>query len=143
MPQDFVFAPELQAFAGGFPAVLLQAAISVGLLVAGAAIYCLLTPYRDVQEIRDGNSAAAISLGGALISLGIPLAASLGASTSAAEVLIWGAAVMLIQLLVSRITDIFLTGLPQRIREGEIPAAILLVSAKLAVAIILASAVAG
>ena len=31
MPQDFVFAPELQAFASGFPAVLLQAAISIGL----------------------------------------------------------------------------------------------------------------
>lgn len=143
MPQDFVFAPELQAFASGFPAVLLQAALSIGLLVGGAAIYCLLTPYKDVQEIRDGNSAAAISLGGALIGLGIPLAASLGASTSAPEVVIWGIAVSVIQLLASRFTDIVLTGLPQRIREGEIPAAILLASIKIAIAIILASAVAG
>lgn len=143
MPQDFIFAPELQAFASGFPLAILQAAISLGLLVGGAAIYCLLTPYRDVQEIRDGNSAAAISLGGALIGLGLPLAASLGASTSAQEVLIWGVAVTIIQLLISRITDIVLTGLPQRIQEGDIPAAILLVSAKVAGAIVLAAAVAG
>lgn len=141
--QDFVFAPELQAFASGFPLALLQAAISLGLLIGGAAIYCTLTPYKDVQEIRDGNSAAAISLGGAMIGLGLPLSASLNASTSAQEVLIWGVAVTVVQLFISRAADIVLTGLPQRIKDGEIPAAILLVSAKIACAIILASAVAG
>ena len=39
-----------------------------------------------------------------------------------------------------RIIDLLLTGLPQRIREGEIAAAALLVAAKLAVALILAAA---
>ena len=39
------------------------------------------------------------------------------------------------------ITDLMLQGLPRRIRDGEIAAAVLLVSAKLAVAIILSAAV--
>jgi putative membrane protein len=36
-----------------------------------------------------------------------------------------------------------LTGLPQRIREGEVSAAVLLVGAKLATALILGAALAG
>jgi putative membrane protein len=47
------------------------------------------------------------------------------------------------QLLAFRIVDLVLTGLPQRIREGEISAAVLLVSAKLATALILAAALTG
>ena len=39
--------------------------------------------------------------------------------------------------------DLFLRGLPQRIQEGEVAAAALLVGAKLATAIILTAAVAG
>ena len=37
----------------------------------------------------------------------------------------------------------FVTGLPQRIREGEVSAAVLLVGAKLATAVILAAALTG
>jgi putative membrane protein len=48
-----------------------------------------------------------------------------------------------VQLLYFRLVDIALKGLPERIQEGDVPAAALLVGAKLAVAIILAAAVAG
>ena len=41
-----------------------------------------------------------------------------------------------------RLTDFLLHGLPQRIQEGEVAAAALLVCAKVATAIILAAAVA-
>jgi putative membrane protein len=68
---------------------------------------------------------------------------SLKASTSVIEIMIWGAATIAVQLLVFRITDMMLKGLPERIQEGEVAAAALLVGAKLAVALILAAAVAG
>jgi putative membrane protein len=48
-----------------------------------------------------------------------------------------------VQLLIFRLTDMLLAGLPERIREGEMAAATLLVSAKLATAMILAAAFAG
>ncbi len=51
--------PEIQAFAAGFPVTLAHAAISLLLLIVGAMIYAFLTPYREIQEIRDGNAAAA------------------------------------------------------------------------------------
>ena len=82
-------------------------------------------------------------LGGVLVGLALPLASSLGASVSPLEIAIWGAATVAFQLLVFRAIDLILHGLPQRIQEGEMSAAILLVGAKLACALILAAALAG
>lgn len=136
-------SPEIQAFATGFPTTLLHAGVTFGLLIAGCALYGFLTPHREVQLIREGNTAAAISFGGMVLGLAIPLAMSLSASTSVAEIAVWGAATVAVQLLVFRLIDMLLTGLPQRIGEGDVAAAALLVTAKLAVALILAAAVAG
>ncbi len=135
--------PEIQAFAAGFPTTLAHAGISLVLLALGAVTYALLSPHREIQEIRDGNAAAAVSFGGVLLGLAIPLAISLAASTSLVELALWGAAITVVQLLVFRIADMVLKGLPQRVEEGEISAAVLLVAARLACALLLAAAVAG
>ncbi len=68
---------------------------------------------------------------------------SLNASTSALEVLVWGLAATVVQLLVFRIIDQLLIGVPQRVRDGEMAAAALLAAAKLAEALIFSAAVAG
>ncbi|OYU68792.1 MAG: hypothetical protein CFE28_01545 [Alphaproteobacteria bacterium PA2] len=136
-------SPELQAFAAGFPITLLHGGLTVFFLILGAALYILLTPHREIALIREGNVAAAMSLGGVLLGLAIPLAISLTASTSIVEIVIWGASTVAVQLLVFRIVDLILHGLPQRIQEGEMASATLLVAAKLATAIILAAAMRG
>jgi len=135
--------PEIQAFAAGFPATLAHAAVSLILLGLGAVLYSVLSPYREISEIRDGNTAAAVSFGGVLIGLAAPLALSLAASTSIEELGLWGIAVVAVQLLLFRIVDFVLKGLPQRVQEGEISAAVVLVAAKLACAVLLSAAVAG
>ena len=134
---------EVQAFATGFPLTLLHAAITVALLALGAGVYAWLTPFRDIQLIREGNTAAAISLGGVLVGLAIPLAVSLGYSSSEFEMVIWGASIIAVQLFVFRFTDFVLKGLPRRIQAGEVSAATFLAAIKIAVALILAAAVAG
>lgn len=136
-------SPEVQAFATGFPVTLLHASVTLVMLILGTTLYALLTPHKEITLIREGNSAAALSLGGVMVGLAIPLAISLTASTSVIEIMIWGAATIAVQLLVFRVTDMVLKGLPERIQEGEISAAALLVGAKLATALILAAAVAG
>ena len=136
-------SPELQAFATGFPITLLHMGVTILILVLGAAVYVLLTPHREVALIREGNAAAALSLAGALVGLAIPLGVSMNASASVIEIAIWGVSTVVVQLLVFRLVDLLLRGLPQRIRDGEVSAAALLVGGKLATAIILASAVAG
>ena len=136
-------SPEIQAFAAGFPIFLLHTGVTVAILFAAAALYILLTPHKEITLIREGNAAAAVSLSGVLVGLAIPLAASLKASTNILEVALWGVVTVVVQLLVFRLVDMILRGLPKRIQEGEISAAALLVGAKLATALILAAAVAG
>lgn len=133
-------SPEIQAFAAGFPVFLAHAGVTVIILFAAAALYILLTPHKEITLIREGNTAAAVSLAGVLLGLAIPLAASLKASTNVIEIALWGAVTVVVQLLVFRLVDMILRGLPKRIQEGEISAAALLVGAKLATAIVIAAA---
>ena len=137
-----VLRPEIQAFASGFPITLLHAGVTLLMLLIGATIYSLLTPYKEIHQIREGNSAAAVAYGGVIIGLAIPLAASMAASTSVRDIVLWGGATIVLQLFVFRLVDFLLAGLPNRINEGEVSAAVLLVAAKLAAALVLAAAVA-
>lgn len=137
---DLLASAEVQAFASGFPTMLLHLAATLGLLVLGAVIYAALTPWKEIELIREGNAAAAVAFAGVLVGLAVPLAVSLTASTSLREIGLWGLATVVIQLLAFRIVDMILTGLPQRIRDGEVSAAVLLVGAKLATALVLAAA---
>ena len=134
---------EVQAFATGFPTTLAHLGVTLALLVAGAILYAMFTPWREIALIREGNAAAAVAFSGVLVGLAIPLAVSLSASTSLKDIVLWGVATVVLQLLAFRIVDLLLTGLPQRIREGEISAAVLLVGAKLSTALILAAALTG
>jgi len=145
MPADLnAFAsPEVQAFADGFPVALLQTLVSLAILLGAVMVHSLLTPHKEIGLIREGNSAAAVSLGGVLIGLAIPLAVSLKASTTLIELSLWGAATVLVQLLIFRLVDLILHGLPARIQHNEMSAAAMLVGAKLATAVILAAAVSG
>ena len=134
---------EVQAFATGFPTTLAHLGVTLALMFVGAALYALLTPWKEIALIREGNAAAAVALSGVLVGLAIPLAVSLSVSTSIRDIAIWGAATVVLQLLAFRLVDMLLTGLPQRIKEGEIAAAVLLVGAKLSTALILAAALTG
>ena len=68
-----IASPEILAFAAGFPLALLHAAATLLILAAGAALYALLTPHREIALIREGNTAAAISFGGVLAGLALPV----------------------------------------------------------------------
>lgn len=136
-------SPEIQAFAAGFPITLLHAGLSVALLFAAAGVYIMLTPHKEITLVREGNAAAAVSLGGVLVGLAIPLAVSLKASTTVAELALWGVATVFVQLFVFRSVDLVLHGLRRRIQEGEMSAAAVLVGANLATALIVGAAVGG
>lgn len=133
-------SPEIQAFASGFPVFLAHAGVTVLMLLAAASVYVLLTPHKEIALIREGNTAAAVSLGGVLIGLAIPLSASLRASTNVIEIGLWGVVTVVVQLLVFRLVDLILHGLPKRIQDGEMSAAAMLVGAKIATALIIAAA---
>ncbi len=132
-----------QSFLAGFPVLMLHTSVTVAMLVAAIFVYIKITPYDDIKLIRDGNTAAAVSLSGAIVGLALPLAFSMASSISVWEVLIWGPVTLVLQLIAFRVADLVLKDLPRRIVDGEMGPAILLVSIKLGAAAINAAAVTG
>jgi len=136
-------APVIQSFLAGFPVLLLHSSVTLAILGLGIFLYVRITPYDEIALIRDGNTAAAVSLGGAILGLAIPLAFSMASSIGVWEILIWGPVTLILQLIAYRFTDLILRDLPERITSGEMGPAVLLVSIKLAVSAVNAAAVTG
>jgi len=135
--------PVLDSFVSGFPILMLHSSVTIAILLAGVWLYIWMTPWDELALIRKGNNAAALSLGGAIIGLALPLAIAMAASVSVYEIILWGPVTLILQIIAYRIADIVLRTLPKRIEDGQMSAAILLVSIKLAAAIVNAAAVSG
>ena len=135
--------PVIQSLLSGFPVLLLHFAVTVAMLALGITIYILVTPYHELKLIRSGNTAAAVSISAAIVGMAIPLAICMATSVSIWDIVIWGVVTLIIQILAYRIADALLRDLPTRIENGEIGAAILVLSIKLSVALINAAAIAG
>lgn len=135
--------PVIQSLLAGLPIFLLHLATSIAVFLAALSAYLWLTPHREMALIRDGNQAAAISLGGAALGLAIPMAFCLSASINVWDIIVWGAVTLLVQIVAFRAVDLALRDLPKRIERDERPAAIFLASIKIAVALLNAAAVAG
>jgi putative membrane protein len=133
----------IQSFLSGLPFLLLHFGLTLLMLALGTVIYVMVTPYHEIDLIRQGNKSAALSFAGVLVGLAIPLAASLKGSVNAYDILIFGALALVLQLLAYRIADLVLKDLPERIKADEIGAAIMLVSIKLSISLINAAAISG
>lgn len=136
------FNAPLNAFVAGFPDFIIQLGVALGLFIASLTIYVLMTPHKELALIRAGNPSASLAFGGVVVGLAIPLGSCLAHSFGVWDLLIWGVVTLLLQLLAFRFADIFLRGLPRRIAEGDVAAAVFLMSVKIGLAIILSGAVA-
>jgi putative membrane protein len=116
--------------------------VALGLFVASLIIYVIMTPHKELALIRAGNPSASLAFGGVVVGLAIPLGSCLAHSFGVWDLLIWGVVTLLIQLLAFRFADMFLRGLPRRIAEGDVAAAVFLMSVKIGLALILSGAVA-
>lgn len=131
----------LHSFLAGIPFLLTHFAVTIAMLVAGVLVYMWITPHDEMALIREGNTAAAVSLGGAILGLAIPLTICMANSASVWDIVIWGLVTLVLQLATFKVIDLWLKDLSKRIEGGETGTAILLVSIKLAVALINAAAV--
>jgi len=114
----------------GFVLYLLVALLVFGLY---ACLYTRLTPHKEWTLIREGNVAAAIALGGALIGFAIPAASAIAHSVSLLDFLIWALIALVAQLLAFVLVSWLISGLSARISQGESAAAIL--SAAIAISV--------
>ncbi len=79
---------------------LLHLTTAVALVMGFFVVYTRVTPYDEVNLIRQGNRAAALSLGGTLLGFSLTIASALMHTGDYYEFLGWGALGMLIQVLV-------------------------------------------
>lgn len=129
------------AFVSGFPDFIIQLSVALGLFVASLTVYVLMTPHKELELIRAGNPSASLAFGGVVVGLAIPLGSCLAHAFGFWDLLIWGGVILLLQLLCFRFADMFLKGLPRRIAEGDVAAAVFLMSVKIGLALILSGAV--
>ena len=127
----------------GLPVLAGQFAATLGLLGIGFACYNLLTPFNERELVRQGNVAAGVVVAGTLVSIAIPLAATLANSASTIDIVIWGLVALVIQLLAFLAATFMVRGLRAMIEAGNVAAALVLVGIQLAVALLNAGSMAG
>jgi len=119
----------LPAFASFF-------ATAIGLLGGFLALYILVTPYSEVALIRGGNTAAALSLGGALIGFALPIAVSVAVSHNLYAMLGWGVVAGVVQLLTYVAARLAMPQINQNILQGKLASGVFLASLSLGVGIL-------
>ena len=125
------------AFQTGATAFVIAFAAAGVFTVAFKLIYQWITPYHERTLIRDGNPAAAIALGGALIGYVLPLASALSHTVSLMEFAAWATLAGVIQILAFVIVSrLAFKNLATRIEAGEIAAAIYLASISICVGLL-------
>jgi len=127
----------------GFPVLLLQLGVTTAIFVAGVVIYCLLTPYRELRLLREGNIAAAVVVAGEMLALAVPLAAMMAHSVNVWDILLWGIVAIVLQLVAAGVVALVIRRLPAAIERGEVGPALVLVSAQLSCGILNAAAMSG
>lgn len=132
----------LTSFVAGFPNFIIQLGVAVGLFIASLIVYVIMTPHKELALIRAGNPSAALAFAGVVVGLAIPLGTCLAYAQSYWDVLLWGVVILLLQIITFRFADIFLRGLPRRIAEGDVAAAVFLMSVKIGLALLVSGALA-
>ena len=98
---------------------LIYLAVAVALLAVFVAIYIRVTPYREIQLIREGNMAAAFSLSGALLGFIVPLASAVQHSVNLLDMALWGLIAMLVQLAAFVVVKLLIPSLTEDIPANK------------------------
>lgn len=103
-------------------------------------LYKAITPYNEIELIKNKSQAAAISLGGALIGFSIPLTTSMEQSVNIADFLIWGAISASVQILTFCFVRILIGDITNRMKNNEIGTGIILAASSITMGMLNASA---
>lgn len=118
------------------PAFLAYFAVAIVLLALFLLIYVNVTPYHELTLIRAGNTAAAVSLAGALLGFAMPVANVIAHSDTLIGLAAWGAIAGVVQLLAYLVMRLALPQLHHDIPAGKMAPALLLAVVSLTVGLI-------
>ncbi len=126
-------------FIGSIFSFLLFFITALVALVAFIFLYERVTPYDDYKLIyKDGNKAAAISFGGAIIGVSIPIFSALSNSVSYFDFFVWVIIAILVQLFFAYISTTMSEkySFKKHIDEGKLSVGILMSAISIAIGIL-------
>ena len=126
-----------------FPNFVVYFVLGGGLTALFVFLFANLTPHREIALIRDGNSAAAITLVGAMVGFVVPLASVIAHSAAIVDLLVWGVVALIVQLGGFFLARLTLPHLPQAIVDGNIADGVLSAGISLTLGILTAACMAG
>jgi putative membrane protein len=110
--------------------------VCIGLLALFAMLYAMITPYRELSLIREGNTAAACSYSGALLGFIIPLASAVTHSVGLPDMIIWGIVALIVQVATFFIVRLIFPSIVQDIPHNQVAKGIFLGVLSLTVGVI-------
>lgn len=140
---DTSLAQILQSLGSGLPLLVLHFGATLVLFIVGVAVYVAVTPMHERELLADGNMAAGVVLGGTVVALAIPLAATLATSSALIDIVIWGTVALVFQLLTFLVAIALFRDLRTMIESGNVAAGTALAGLQIAVALLNAGAMAG
>ena len=124
-----------ESFAG-FDDFLVYLGVSLAYLAVFVAIYIRITPYRELQLIREGNMAASFSLSGAILGFIVPLASAVQHSVNLVDMAVWGLVAMVVQILAFVVVKLCIPSITRDISENKGSAGFFLGSLSLGVGLL-------
>lgn len=100
--------------------------VSLVLLIAFKFVYTMATPHDEFALIKEQNTSAAIALSGAIIGFCIALAGAASNSVSLVDFSVWAVVALIAQLTAIVVVRLFMPMIVTRIKDGEVPAGIVL-----------------
>jgi len=125
----------------GLPWFALYLAATLVLFLVFLVIYLRITPYREIELIREGNSAAAASISGAMLGFVIPLANAVVQSANIADMVLWGVIALIVQLLVYSVVTRIIPDIGRGIPEGKVAEGVFLGALSVAIGILNAACI--
>jgi len=123
-------------FLATLPNFLAYLGTAIALLAAFVTIYVYVTPYDEIALIRANNTAAAISLSGALLGFALPIANVIAHSDTLLDLAVWGVIAGIVQLLAWGVARVALPRLQEHITAGRVGPAILVAALSLTVGLL-------
>ena len=128
---------DITAFLAGAGHFLLAFGIACVFLVVFKWLYQASTPYDERRLVADGNMAAAIVFGGAILGFALPLASALEVTANPVEFVAWAVLAGVIQVVASLVVRrIVIRDLVARIETGNVASAVYMAATSIAVGLI-------
>lgn len=103
----------------GIDNFLVYLSVSLAYLAVFVMLYIRVTPYREIELIRQGNMAASFSLSGAVLGFIVPLASAIQHSVSLVDMAIWGLIAMLVQVAAFIVAKLLIPSITDDIPENK------------------------